>query len=295
MAAETNLIKKADLARVREVDFVERFSESITDLIEMLGITRKEEKAAGTTLKVAKATGTLQNGSVAEGDNIPLSKYATTWTTVGEITLNKWRKATSAEAIIDRGFDQAVTMTTDRMLRDVQKAVRSEFIDFLGTGTGEAEGTNLQATLAQVWGQLQVKFDDDEIDAVYFINPLDVADYLGNAQISTQNAFGLTYIEDFLGLGTVILSSKIEKGTVYATAKENIVLYYVPVNGADLGNAFDFTADETGYIGIHEEPNYNNMTASDTVVNGMKLFAERLDGIVVGTIGGAAEEENPED
>ena len=39
-----------------------------------------------------------------------------------------------------------------------------------------------------------------------------------------------------------------------------------------------------GYIGIHEEPDYTNMTASDTVINGMTLFAERLDGVVVGTI-----------
>jgi hypothetical protein len=29
------------------------------------------------------------------------------------------------------------------------------------------------------------------------------------------------------------------------------------------------------------------MTASDTVVSGLVLFAERLDGIVVGTIAGA--------
>ena len=52
--------------------------------------------------------------------------------------------------------------------------------------------------------------------------------------------------------------------------------------------AFSFTADETGYIGIHETPDYTNMTASDTVINGMTLFAERLDGIIVGTIDGAA-------
>ena len=45
-----------------------------------------------------------------------------------------------------------------------------------------------------------------------------------------------------------------------------------------------FTSDETGYIGIHEEPDYTNMTASDTVVNGMTLFAERLDGVVKTTI-----------
>ena len=97
--------------------------------------------------------------------------------------------------------------------------------------------------------------------------------------------FGMTYVEDFLGLGTVIMNASVPKGKVYATAKENIVLYYIPVNGADLGEAFNFTSDETGYIGIHEAPDYTNMTASDTVVNGMVFFAERIDGVIVADLG----------
>ena len=286
MAAETNLIKKADLARAREIEFTYTFSENVRKLMEALGVTRKIAKQAGTVLKAYKAVGTLESGAVAEGEVIPLSKYATQPVTFGEITLKKWRKATSAEAIVERGYDQAVEMTTDRMLRDVQKAIRADLFSFLATGTGEASGVDLQSALAQAWGQLQVKFEDDAIQAVYFVNPLDIADYLGAAQITTQTAFGMTYVEDFLGLGTVIMNASVPKGKIYATAKENIVLYYIPVNGADLGEAFDFTTDETGYIGIHETPDYTNMTASDTVVNGMVFFAERIDGVVVGTIAG---------
>ena len=288
MAAETNLIKKADLARAREIEFTYTFSENVRKLIEALGVTRKVAKQAGTVLKAYKATGTLQNGAVAEGDIIPLSKYTTVAVSLGEITLKKWRKATSAEAIVERGYDQAVEMTTDRMLRDVQKAIRADLFTYLGKGTGTASGANFQAVLAQAWGQLQVKYEDDAIQAVYFVNPLDIADYLAEASISTQTAFGMTYVEDFLGLGTVIMNASVPKGKVYATAKENIVLYYIPVNGADLGEAFDFTSDETGYIGIHETPDYTNMTASDTVVNGMVFFAERIDGVVVGTISAGA-------
>ena len=288
MAAENNLIKKADLARAREIEFTYNFSEGVRKLMEALGITRKIAKQAGTVLKAYKATGTLENGAVAEGDTIPLSKYKTEPVSFGEITLKKWRKATSAEAIVERGYDQAVEMTTDRMLRDVQKAIRADLFTFLATGTGTASGADFQAVLAQAWGQLQVKYEDDAIQAVYFVNPLDIADYLSTAQITTQTAFGMTYVEDFLGLGTVIMNASVPKGKVYATAKENIVLYYIPVNGADLGEAFDFTSDETGYIGIHETPDYSNMTASDTVVNGMVFFAERIDGVVVGTINAGA-------
>lgn len=282
--AETNLIKKADLARAREIDFALQFSESAKKLIEALGITRKIAKQAGTALKAYKAVGTLESGNVAEGDTIPLSKYTVEPVSYGEITLKKWRKATSAEAIVERGYDQAVSATTDRMLKDVQKAVRTNFFTFLATGTGAATGADLQDVLAQAWGQLQVKFEDDAIETAFFVNPLDIADYLADAQITTQSAFGMTYVKDFLGLGTVIINASVPKGKVYATAKDNLILYYIAVNGADLGEAFNFTADETGYIGIHEEPDYTNMTASDTVINGMTLFAERLDGIIVGTI-----------
>lgn len=287
MAAETNLIKSADLAKAREVEFTYIFSESIRKLIEALGVTRKIAKQAGTVLKAYKATGTLQDGNVAEGDLIPLSKYVTEPVTFEEINLKKWRKATSAEAIIEKGYSQAVTMTTDAMLKDVQKGIRKNFFDFLATGTGVASGATFQATLAQAWGQLQVLFEDDEIQAVYFMNPLDVADYLATANISLQTAFGMTYVKDFLGLGTVIFNSSVPKGKIYATAADNIVLYYIAVNGADLEEAFNFTSDETGLIGIHETPDYTNMTASDTVVSGIVLFAERLDGVVVGTIAGA--------
>lgn len=287
--AEANLIKKADLAKAREIEFTYNFSENVRKLMEALGVTRKIAKQAGTVLKAYKAVGTLEDGDVAEGDTIPLSKYTTEPVTFGELTLKKWRKATSAEAIVERGYDQAVEMTTDRMLRDVQKAIRTDLFSFLATGTGKATGADMQSALAQAWGQLQVKFEDDGVNSmVYFVNPLDIADYLGAAQITTQTAFGMTYVEDFLGLGTVIMNASVPKGKIYATAKENIVLYYIPVNGADLGEAFDFTSDETGYIGIHENPDYTNMTASDTVVNGMVFFAERIDGVVVGTIGAGA-------
>ena len=285
--AENNLITSDDLARAREIEFVQMFGESVKKLMEALGVTRKIPKQAGAVLKAYKATGELQDGDVPEGDVIPFSKYTTNAVPYGEIELKKWRKATSAEAIIEKGFDQAVEMTTDRMLKDVQKKIRKDFFDFLATGTGTASGAGLQATLAKVWGQLQVKFEDDAVETVYFLNPLDVADYLAEAEVTVQSAFGMTYLENFMGLGKVFLNSSVPQKKVYGTAAENLVMYYIAVNDSDLGKAFSFTTDETGYIGIHESSDYTNMTSSDTVINGMKLFAERIDGVVVGTISAA--------
>ncbi len=287
MAAETGLIKKEDLARAREVEFVEMFGYSIKKLMEALGVTRKIPKVAGTVLKTYKASGTLEDGKVGEGELIPLSHYTVEAVSYKEIELKKWRKATSAEAIIEKGYDQAVEMTTDALLRDVQKGIRKDFFTFLATGTGTANGATFQKAIAQAWGQLQVKFEDDEIEAVYFMNPLDAADYLGDATIITQNAFGMSYVENFLGLGTVIFNSSVTKGKIYATAKQNLVLYYIPVNGADLSEAFTFTSDATGLIGIHEAPDYPHMTAEDVVASGLTLFAERIDGVIISSIVGA--------
>lgn len=283
-AVDAKTVKAADLAKVRDVDFTERFSKGIDTLMAMLGVTRKQEKRAGEVLKVYKATGTLESGVVAEGEVIPLSKYQTTYEAIGEAVLNKWRKVTTAEAISSKGYGQAVNDTNDKMLKDIQKGVRTSFVKFLATGTGTAAGTGLQATLAQAWGQLQVLFEDTSVQSVYFMNPLDVADYLGGAQISTQTAFGMSYIENFLGLGTVILASDVPKGKLYATAAENIVLYYIPVTSSDMAQAFDLTSDATGLIGIHTGPTYDNLSAETVAASGVGLFAEKLDGIVVGTI-----------
>ena len=283
-AVDAKTVKEADLAKVRDIDFTERFSKGIDTLMAMLGVTRKQEKRAGEVLKVYKATGTLESGVVAEGEVIPLSKYQTTYEAVGEAVLNKWRKVTTAEAISSKGYGQAVNDTNDKMLKDIQKGVRTSFVNFLATGTGEVAGAGLQATLAQAWGKLQVLFEDTSVQSVYFMNPLDVADYLGGAQISTQTAFGMSYIENFLGLGTVILASDVPKGKLYATAAENIVLYYIPVTSADMAQAFDLTSDATGLIGIHTGPTYDNLSAETVAASGVGLFAEKLDGIVVGTI-----------
>lgn len=283
-AVDAKTVKEADLAKVRDVDFTERFSKGIDTLMAMLGVTRKQEKRAGEVLKVYKATGTLESGVVAEGEVIPLSKYQTTYEAIGEAVLNKWRKVTTAEAISSKGYGQAVNDTNDKMLKDIQKGVRTSFVNFLATGTGEVAGVGLQATLAQAWGKLQVLFEDTSVQSVYFMNPLDVADYLGGAQISTQTAFGMSYIENFLGLGTVILASDVPKGKLYATAAENIVLYYIPVTSADMAQAFDLTSDATGLIGIHTGPTYDNLSAETVAASGVGLFAEKLDGIVVGTI-----------
>lgn len=287
-AAETNLIGKSKMARVREVDFVSQFThQSLNKLLEVLGVTRKIPMMEGTTMYVYSTSGTLQSGAVAEGEIIPLSQYTTTKTAVGDITLKKWRKAVSAEAIKKSGYEASVRETDAALLKDVQAGIRTDFFTFLNgtiSGSTSASGVGLQAALAAAWGQLQVKFEDDTAEAVYFVNPLDIADYLATANITVQTVFGMNYIENFLGLGTVIMTSRVTAGTFVATAKENLMLYYLTMNG-DVANAFNLTADETGYVGIKSGyQNEERAQIESLVMSGIQILVEYAAGVVKGTI-----------
>ena len=285
-AAETNLIKADQMAKVREVDFVQRFAHnSLKKLMEALGVTRKIPMEEGTTMYYYTTTGTLQSGNVPEGEIIPLSQYQRNKVPIGEITLKKWRKASSAESIKKSGMNEAVNQTDKKLLSDIQKGIRSDFFTHLngidGTVVG---GTTLQAVIAKSWAQLQVLFEDDAIQAVHFINPMTIGDYLATATITTQTAFGMQYIEDFLGMGTVVMNSNIPAGHVVSTAKENIIMYYIAMNG-DVASAFSLTADETGYVGIKSGyANNERAQIESLVMSGIQFLVEYAPGVVLGQI-----------
>lgn len=283
-----NLTVAENMKKVREIDFVRNFAhKSLKKLIEVLGVTRKIPMEEGTTLYTYEVTGTLQDGNVAEGEVIPLSEYEYTKTPVGEITLKKWRKGVSAEAIKKSGYNNAVVATDKKLLADVQSGVRTDFFAFLNgsiTGALTATGVGLQAALADAWGKLQTAFEDDSAEAVYFLNPLDVAPYLAKANISTQTVFGMKYVEDFLGLGTVIMTSRVTQGTFVATAKQNLIMYYLTMNG-DIATAFSLRADETGFIGIKSGyQNEERAQIESLVMSGIQFLVEYAAGVVKGTI-----------
>lgn len=284
-AAETNVITTQQMVKSREVDFVLRFTQfSLQKLIEALGVTRKVPLIEGTSLWVYKTVGTLQDGSVPEGEIIPLSQYERQKEQIGEITIKKWRKATTAEAIKKSGYNEAVNETDKKMIQDIQTSIRSNFFGFLNGLNGTTVGaTTLQAVLAKTWGQLQVLFENDSVEVVHFINPLTIADYLATAQVTMQTAFGMNYIEDFLGMGTVIMNSRIPVGTVISTAKENIIMYYLTMNG-EVANAFNLTADETGYIGVHSSQTDQRAQLELMAMSGIQFLVEYVDGVVVGQI-----------
>ena len=285
-AAETNLITQSQMAKVREVDFVQQFTHSsLRKLEEALGVTRKIPMEEGTTMYYYTSTGTLQSGSVPEGEIIPLSQMQRNKVAIGEITLKKWRKAASAESIKKSGYNEAVVETDKKLMSLVQNGIRSDFFAHINSIDGAVVGeSTFQAVLAGCWGKLQVLFEDDTIDAVYFVNPLTIADYLKTASITVQTAFGMSYIENFLGLGTVVMNSGITKDHVVATAKENLIEYFITMNG-DIARAFDLTADETGFIGIKSGyANNERAQIESLVMSGIQFMVEYAGGVVHGQI-----------
>ena len=108
MAAKTNLTKSANITvSPREIDFVTRFGDNWQALLELLGIMRPIKKQMGATLKSKEASVVLQD-SVGEGEEIPYSLATINEKTYEEMTLEKYAKAVSAEAIKEHGYDVAV-------------------------------------------------------------------------------------------------------------------------------------------------------------------------------------------
>lgn len=280
--AELNLTKV--LTKAQSIDFANQFGLQIGKLVDLLGVERKIPLNAGSTINTYTSSVTLDGTVVEKGAVIPLSEVKLEPGDLITLTWDKKRKAVAVEDVQSYGFEQAIQRTDNQLLRELQKGIRGKLIDQLGDGTGTASGEGLQAALANAWGGVQTAFEDDEVKTIGFVNTMDVADYLGQAQITVQTAFGLNYVENFLGIDVVIITSLIDAGTFYATAADNLVLAYANISGGEIDKAFDFIVDETGLIGVTHAINKQRLTAETITLSGLVLFAERLDGVIVGTI-----------
>lgn len=292
MPAKTNLIMTNDIqVTAREIDFVTRFERNWQHLRDILGIMRPIKKQPGATLKSKYAEGTLQSGKVAEGEEIPYSKFVVKEKKYAEMTIEKYAKAVSIEAIKDHGYENAVQMTDDEFLFQLQTDVTGRFYDYLKTGTLTSTETTFQMALAMAKGRVENKFKQmhrNVTGVVGFVNILDVYEYLGTAEITIQNQFGFQYMKDFMGFNTIFLlsDSEIPRGQVIATPVENIVLYYVDPNESDFARAgLVYTVSgETNLIGFHTQGNYHTAVSEAFAVMGLTLFAEYIDAIAVITI-----------
>ena len=293
MAPKNYLTMAANIdATAREIDFVTRFQANWEGLLEILGVSRPIEKAPGTILKAYTSSVTLET-SPGEGEDIPYSLAQVDPVAITDITLGKYAKAVSIEAVTDYGVEVAVRKTDEAFLNELQELVISAWYTFALTGTLTATADTFQMGLAKAIGLVRNKFKSIRRNAgtvVAFCNMLDAYEYLGAANLVVQNRFGIYYIENFMGADRLILSSDLPAGTIIATPAENIVVYYVNPGNAqyrEMGLEYT-TVGETSLIGLHVNGNYNTAVGETFALMGMSMMAEFLDGIAVVTVGASS-------
>ena len=285
MAVLDNTITTTDVAPAISIDLIENLTSNIRSLQEILGVVDFIPVSVGTQIKrYTETVGTL-NKQTTEGDIIPLTEVVQEEADPIVVDFDLYRKMTTAQAIQKSGRQRAIYDTDRAVISEIRKAVKSNFFTYLADGTGAASGDTLQAALANAWGEMEAFFADYDVTPIYFLNPKDVAAYLGTAQITMQSAFGFTYVEAFLGLGDAIFSPEVPEGTFYATAKENLRGALVPANG-EVGQEFDLTSDETGLVGITHGRVLDRGSIETLLLCGVLFFAENVAGVFKGTIGG---------
>ena len=272
------------LAKARDVDLVDTFTKSISKLASMLSTCEPIPAASGETLHQKKIVCKLSTDEYTEGQDIPISSYKYQDVQTFEVGIKPFRKQATLQEIKKRGYDVAVDKTDAAMLSDIQAEIKKGFLNILSTtdGATEAKGANLVSCAAAMWAALSNKVEEygfGDVEAVFLVNPVDFAKCIGDSEVFA--AFGISYIQNWAGLGTLISTGSVPAGTVYATVKNNVKIYVASNEGDDL---FDFYTDESGYIAVQHSPKLTSITYDTVCYLGVTFFAEYADFIVKGTI-----------
>lgn len=273
----------------RRADFVTSFAQNWNALREIMGVSRPIKKQSGTVLKSYKATLTLEDGKVAEGAKIPLSKAKVEEVAHDDLTIEKYGKAISIEDVDKYGAEVAIEMTDEAFRNELLGKILSEFYEFALTGTLKPEGaTDFQMGVALAIGAVKNKFKSMRKDATrvtVYVNTMDAYRYLGAAELTVQNAFGVDYVKNFLGAETMVFAGDddIPSGTIVAIPQSNMVDYYAdPSDSAYAKMGLKYTVDsDVPMLGFAIEGDYSTATGNNWAIMGHKLWAEYLDAIAV--------------
>ncbi len=289
MAAKDRLTKTTNSTiSPRQIDFLSQFQDDWSHLLNIMGVTNMIAKISGTTLRATKATVSLQSGSVDEGDEIPFSQATLEEVPIGDITLEKYSKGVSMEEISKNGYDVAIVKTDNAFRFELQKVIKNKFYTFLKTVTLTAIDTTFQMALAMAKGRVldaQSKLNVTGGEIVGFVNYLDFYSYLGGASITVQTAFGMNYVQNFMGYRTIFLcdSTEIPSGKVIATPADNMIAYYINPGEVDFSAAgLEYAVmGVTPILGFAVDADYRRATSDAFAVMGVVLAAEYLDLIAV--------------
>ena len=296
MAAKTNIIKASDIDGALSQEFIRNFKGDFARLAEILGIFGVSTRAAGTALYQYTVSGSLNNSAsdgtssgtaYVEGEEVALSKYTVSKSPIGDLSPIPYRKMTTAKAILLDGYEKSVLATDAKMVAQIRAQTINQFFTFLANGTGRpaasATVNTLQKALAYgdaaLENAMETNGDKNDGSFVHFISRNDAADYLANASITTQTLFGMTYLENFLGVQRVFLTNKVADGIVYVTPAENIHAYGIDFGELSRGGLVYYT-EASGLIGVAHKGAYDFASAETDVMTGLQLVPETLDYIV---------------
>lgn len=288
--ADATAIKVADIQPIISYDHATRLATDLTALREILGIPSLRVFNEGSQVKIYETTIDAKGDQPEEGAVIPLTHVSRKLSRTIDLKLRKYRKETTVDAIQSDGLDNAVNETDQKLTDLMRQEVLTAFYNTLTTSDKATEakaGANLQAALANAYAQVKKTFDGLTATPIYFVSVFDAAEYLGTANPVLAEEGGVTYLQNFLSLGTVVLTPELPAGTVYATAKENLYGAYVPVSGS-VGRSIGATADQTGLVAMKHYVDNSTANLGTLLMSGVVFYPELENGIIKATISSGA-------
>lgn len=291
MAAAAGITMTADIqTKARELDYVSQFRHNAEGLMNILSVTNKIKKAPGTKMVLYTANVDLKV-SPGEGEEVQFSKATLTESYTEALTIERYAKSVTIQAIDEKGYDNAINKTDEEFRNKLLGKVTDKLYKGLDKGTLLVSGETLQKALAKGLGAVRNKFkmlDRTAGDIIAFVNINDFYEYLGDQPITTQTMFGMTYVEKYLGYSKIILCSddEVASGKLYVTAANNLVLNYMDVANSEFTRAgFNYTVDsETGIIGFCVDVDNKTATSETYAILGAAIWPEIADGIAKVTI-----------
>ena len=289
--ATTGLTTTADIqAEARRVDFVSSFAKNWNALRDIMSVSNLVKKEPGTVLRSYRASLTLENGNVPEGDEIPLSKATIEEVVHEDLKIKKHGKGITIEDV-DKYGEKVIEKTDEAFKQQLISSVLGDYYSFILTGELKDDTTDFQMGVALAIGSVKNKFKNLRLDSskiIVYVNTMDAYKYLGAAQLSVQTAFGVDYVKNYMGADTMILAGDddIPSGKIVAIPASNIIDYYAdPSNSAYARMGLRYTVDsDVPMLGFAIEGEYRTATGNVWAIMGHKLWAEYLDAISVITV-----------
>lgn len=242
----------------QQVNAVAKFSTDLHALMEVLGVADVRKVQDGGSVMVY-AEKEPESTTYVEGQEIPNSDVTPV---AGEPQVIAWtpkRSLATYQKIQQQGFDVAVGGSADKLRKIIGAGFRTSLCTAINTGTGTApQGATVQQAAANATAKLMEVTAEEEGTPIALLSPMTWAAYAGAANISTQTAFGLTYVKGFLGVETAIILPGLTDNVVYATNAENI--NFICADIASISE--EMKVDESGVFGIviKDEPASMAMT-----------------------------------